>query len=74
MLSAETTYVHNPQAQSIWDELQQDLTTLSSHSVHQTVPNTTHESLVYSQTGARATTAAILRVVVAVRTGQPLAR
>ena len=73
MLSAETTYAHNPQAQSIWDELQQDLTTLSSNSVHQTVPNTTHESLVYSQTGARVTAAAILQVVAAARTGQPLA-
>jgi hypothetical protein len=74
VLSAEATYVHNPQAEGIWDDLQQDLTTLSSNSAHQTVPGTAHESLVYSQAGARATTTAILRVVVAARSGQPLAR
>jgi pimeloyl-ACP methyl ester carboxylesterase len=70
VLSAEATYVNNPQAQGVWEALQQDLTTLSSNSVHQTVPNTTHESLVYSQAGARTTTAAILRVVVAARSGR----
>jgi pimeloyl-ACP methyl ester carboxylesterase len=72
VLSAEATYVNNPQAEDIWDDLQRDLTTLSSNSVHQTVPGTTHESLVYSQVCARATAAAILRVVAAARTGQPL--
>jgi len=73
VLSAEATYANNPQAQGVWETLQRDLTTLSSNSVHQTVPDTSHESLVYSQVGARATTGAILRVVEAARTRQPLA-
>jgi hypothetical protein len=74
VLSAEATYGNNPQAQGVWEALQQDLTTLSSNSVRETVPNTTHESLVYSQAGARATTVAILRAVVAARSGKMLAR
>lgn len=72
VLSAETTYATNPQAQRVWEMLQQDLTTLSSNSIHRTVPDTTHESLIYSQEGGRATTAAILQVVTAARRGQPL--
>jgi pimeloyl-ACP methyl ester carboxylesterase len=74
VLSAEATYVNNPQAQSVWEALQRDLATLSSNSVQRTVPGTTHESLIYSQAGGRATTAAILQLVAAARSGQPLAR
>ncbi len=73
VLSAEATYANNPQAQSVWEALQQELTRLSPNSVHQTVPGTTHESLIYSQAGGRTTTAAILQVVMAARSGQPLA-
>jgi pimeloyl-ACP methyl ester carboxylesterase len=46
VLSAEATYANNSQAQDVWGTFQQDLTTLSSNSVHQTVPGTTHDSLV----------------------------
>jgi len=72
VLSAETTYAHDPSAQAIWERLQQDLATLSTNSVRRIVPGTTHESLVYSKAGARSTAEAILYLVEAIRTDQPL--
>jgi pimeloyl-ACP methyl ester carboxylesterase len=61
-------------ATQVWAELQDDLLTLSSNSVHLTITGATHESLVYKQSDAQSTIAAILEVVEAARTGQPLAQ
>jgi hypothetical protein len=72
VLSAASTYADNPAAQSTWEQLQQDLTSLSANSVRRSVPGTTHESLVYSQAGAQHTAAAVLELVEAIRRGQPL--
>jgi pimeloyl-ACP methyl ester carboxylesterase len=54
-------------ATQVWAELQDDLVTLSSNSVHLTITGATHESLVYKQSDAQATSAAILQVVEAVQ-------
>jgi pimeloyl-ACP methyl ester carboxylesterase len=59
-------------ATQVWTELQDDLVTLSSNSVHLTITGATHESLVYKQSDSRATSAAILQVVEAVRTNTRL--
>jgi hypothetical protein len=59
-------------ATQVWAELQDDLVTLSSNSVHLTITGATHEYLVYKQSDSRATSAAILRVVEAVRTNTRL--
>jgi pimeloyl-ACP methyl ester carboxylesterase len=59
-------------ATQVWMQLQDDLVALSSNTVHQTIPGATHDSLVYKQGDARSTSAAILQLVEAVRTGQPL--
>jgi pimeloyl-ACP methyl ester carboxylesterase len=55
-----------------WLALQDDLTTLSTNSVHLTVDEATHGSLVINPVHARQTSAAIVQFVEAVRTGQPL--
>ena len=52
--------------------LQNELPALSSNSQHITVQGATHENLVSSQEHAKVVTDAILRVVEAVRSGQPL--
>jgi pimeloyl-ACP methyl ester carboxylesterase len=77
VLTAGSGYATQPPdvavpARQAWAELQADLATLSSNRVHRTVAGATHESLVYSQRDARATVAAILQVVEAVRTNQRL--
>jgi pimeloyl-ACP methyl ester carboxylesterase len=57
-----------------WLELQDDLVTLSSNSIHLVVEGATHTSLLYERSDAQATSAAIVEVVAAVRNDRPLAR
>lgn len=56
----------------IWFELEDELATLSSDSVHRVVEGATHGSLLDNQRDAQVTSTAILEVVEAVRNGQPL--
>src|ERR687893_1170998 len=51
-----------------WLELQDDLATLSSNSMHRVVEGATHTSLLYERSDAQATSASIVDVVAAVRT------
>ena len=60
------------QQEPIWFELQEELAALSSDSVHRVVEGATHGSLLDDQRDAQVTSMAILEVVEAVRTGQPL--
>ncbi len=55
-----------------WFELQKELATLSSESVHKVIERSTHLSLAFDEADAQATSAAILEVVEAVRNDQPL--
>ena len=55
-----------------WLELQDELAALSSNSTHRVVAGATHTSLVDDRSDARATSAAILEVVEAVRDDRPL--
>jgi pimeloyl-ACP methyl ester carboxylesterase len=64
----------NQQMEQQWQAWQRDLTTLSSNSVQQVVEGASHVSLQMNQEHAKLTSAAIIQVVDAVRTGQPLAR
>jgi pimeloyl-ACP methyl ester carboxylesterase len=57
-----------------WRMLQAELPTLSSKSVQRIAGQATHLSLVSTQEGAQATSEAILQVIEAARTGQPLAQ
>jgi pimeloyl-ACP methyl ester carboxylesterase len=57
-----------------WLELQDELATLSSNSMHRVVQGATHTSLMYERSDARATSAAIVEVVAAVRNDRPLTR
>jgi pimeloyl-ACP methyl ester carboxylesterase len=56
-----------------WLELQDDLATLSSNSMHPLVEGATHTSLLYERSDSQATSAAIVDVVAAVRNDRPLA-
>ena len=60
------------QQEPIWFELQEELAALSSDSVHRVVEGATHGSLLDDRRDAQVTSMAILEVVEAVRTGQPL--
>ena len=57
-----------------WQELQDDLATLSPNSTHRVVEGATHTSLLYEKRDAQATSAAIVEVVAAVRKDRSLAR
>ena len=57
-----------------WSQKQERLAALSTDSVHRVVDGATHEGLVGDATHAATTSRAILEVVSAVRTGQPLSR
>ena len=57
-----------------WLERQDELATLSSNSIHRVVKGATHSSLLYDRSDSRATSAAIVEVVAAVRDDRPLAR
>jgi pimeloyl-ACP methyl ester carboxylesterase len=62
------------QAEPGWLELQDELATLSSNSIHRVVEGATHTSLLYDRSDAQASSAAIVEVVAAVRNDRPLAR
>src|SRR5215217_1063050 len=57
-----------------WLEMQDELATLSTNSIHRVVDGATHVSLLYDEGDAQVTSAAIDQVVVAVRTDRPLTR
>ena len=66
-----TSAVGNPDS---WFPDQDRLATLSTDSVHSTVPGIDHQGLVGDKVGAAATTRAILDVVESVRQTEPMAR
>jgi pimeloyl-ACP methyl ester carboxylesterase len=57
-----------------WLELQDELAALSPNSMHRVVEGATHTSVVYDRSDARATGAAIVEVVAAVRNDRPVAQ
>jgi len=59
-------------AQKGWLVLQAEMTKLSTNRVQRVIPNATHEFLILNKTYAVASSQAILDVVTAVRTAQPL--
>jgi pimeloyl-ACP methyl ester carboxylesterase len=59
---------------SAWLALQEELAAISSNSIHRVVEGATHVSLLHEREDARATSAAILEVVGAVRDDRPLTR
>jgi pimeloyl-ACP methyl ester carboxylesterase len=61
-------------AQKGWLELQAEMTNLSTNSVQRVIPNATHASLILNKADAIASSKAILDVVTAVRTAQPLGK
>ena len=56
-----------------WLDLQDDLATLSTNSIHRVVEVATHTSVLYDPSDAQATSAAIVEVVTAVRNDRSLA-
>jgi pimeloyl-ACP methyl ester carboxylesterase len=62
------------QQEQYWQEFQGEFVALSSNSAQRIIDGADHGSLLTRQAHAQATTAAILQVVAAVRTKQPLAR
>jgi pimeloyl-ACP methyl ester carboxylesterase len=60
-------------ADSQWKSFQADLATLSSNSVQHVVENASHTSLWAETDGAEASSLAVLEIIQAVHTGQPLA-
>jgi pimeloyl-ACP methyl ester carboxylesterase len=62
-----------PEQEHLWQAWQQQLTSLSTNSAHQIVAGANHASLWANEADARVSAAAIVQVVEAVRTGQPLA-
>lgn len=59
-------------AQTGWLALQAEMTNLSTNRVQRIIPNATHASLILNKADAVASSQAILDVVTAVRTAQPL--
>jgi pimeloyl-ACP methyl ester carboxylesterase len=57
-----------------WLEMQDELASLSSESIHRVVDGATHASLLYERRDAQVTSAAIEQVVEAARTDRPLTR
>jgi pimeloyl-ACP methyl ester carboxylesterase len=55
-----------------WLQMQEELAALSSNSIHRIVQQATHDSLLYNESDAQVTSAAIREVVQAVRADQPL--
>jgi pimeloyl-ACP methyl ester carboxylesterase len=62
-----------PEQEQLWQSWQMELTSLSTDSVHQIVEGTDHASFWRDPETAKITTAAILQVIEAARSGQPLA-
>lgn len=61
-----------PVMEEAWRTMQNELATLSTNHLHQIVEGATHGSLQVEQADAEITSAAILRLVEAVRSGKPL--
>jgi pimeloyl-ACP methyl ester carboxylesterase len=61
------------QAEAGWVAAQDGLVALSTNSSHRVLPDMEHTALITSESGAAASSEAILDVVAAVRTGTPLA-
>src|SRR3989449_7795730 len=61
-------------AQAGWLPLQDEMTGLSSNSVHRILPDTDHPGLRHDRAGAARASRAILDVVASVRTGTPVAK
>ena len=57
---------------SVWLEMQDELAALSPNSIHRVVEGATHESLLYNKGDSQVTSAAIHKIVEAVRNDQPL--
>jgi pimeloyl-ACP methyl ester carboxylesterase len=74
VVSADTVTTANGDMFAKWSDLQADLVTLSTHSVHISVPDSNHTSLVFHPDHAVVTAQAILDVVDTVRTEGKLAR
>ncbi len=63
-----------PDLEQLWKDWQKGFTALSTNSVQRILSGATHVSLVFDATNAKASAEAILEVVEAARTGQPLAQ
>ena len=61
-----------PDLEHLWTGWQNDMAALSSNRVHRVVVGASHVSLVLDEEDARLSVAAVLEVVAAVRSGQPL--
>jgi pimeloyl-ACP methyl ester carboxylesterase len=61
-------------AQAGWMPLQDEMVKLSTNSVHRVIQTATHISLIEDQNDSKVSSQAILDVVAAVRTGQPLTK
>jgi len=57
---------------SVWLEMQDELAALSPNSIHRVIEGATHESLLYNKGDSQVTSAAIHKIVEAVRNDQPL--
>jgi hypothetical protein len=55
-----------------WIQMQNELASLSSNSIHRIAAGTTHASLLFSERDAALSGAAIAQVIMSVRAGQPL--
>jgi pimeloyl-ACP methyl ester carboxylesterase len=62
------------EAQRGWLAAQDTLAALSTNSAHRVIPDATHEALITSESGAAASSKAILDVVAAVRSGAAVAK
>ena len=65
---------HEPSFERAWHDLQSELAELSTDSTHVVVEGAGHSTLQTDQKDAQVTSAAITKVVEAVRTDQPLTR
>ena len=61
-------------AQAGWLPLQDEMTGLSSNSVHRVLPDTDHPGLIHDRVGAAQASQAILDVVASVRSGTPVTK
>ena len=61
-----------PDLEQLWQGWQQEMTSLSTNSIHQVIDGASHTSLVFDVQDAQATIAAIQAVVAAARIGKPL--
>ena len=68
-----TDHDTSPEQEQLWQAWQRQLTSLSTNSMHRIVAGANHASLLAHQPDAHVSAAAILKVVEAARTGQPLA-